>query len=177
MIRFALSILLVALTPQLSVAEFECELQDYDSEVAPDFDCPGPDERILVPDIDFHGSVPLEVGEEFTPEWPGAFVDVDRLVQMGMILKASRRLRWADRRRLRLQYEIELEYNMSLAQAQIDYMTDQRDNYRQQLNTANDRIKDSNSWWRSPVLWFAVGVVATVGLVALSAYGLSAVGG
>jgi len=32
-------------------------------------------------------------------------------------------------------------------------------------------------WWRSPVLWFAVGVVVSAGLVALTAYALSSVSG
>jgi hypothetical protein len=34
-----------------------------------------------------------------------------------------------------------------------------------------------DAWHRSPVLWFAVGVVATVGLVVASAYALDRIGG
>lgn len=42
---------------------------------------------------------------------------------------------------------------------------------------AREAEADRDSWWRSPVLWFAVGAVVTVALVVTTAVALHDVGG
>lgn len=158
-------------------AQEVCAPQDYDSTQEPDFACPSPDEEIMVPNLDPFTSVPVEAGQVHTAEFDGSFVDRNRLIEVGLRIRALRRLRWADRVRLRRQFDVHVQHVRDLSQAQLDYMTAQLDSYRDQLAVANDRVGSSQSWWRSPTLWLAVGVIVTAGLVALSAYGLSAVGG
>lgn len=177
--RLSLALLVVSfvlLSPNVAGQQV-CSPQDYGSEDQPDFDCRSPGEEEMVPDLRPHSSIPVPAGRSHTAQWDGAFVDSERLVELGMRIKALRRLRWADRLRMRNQFEVELQHARALAQARLDYATAQRDAYRQQLATANERISDSRPWWRSPTLWLAVGVIVTSGLVAVAAYGLSAVGG
>lgn len=158
-------------------AEEVCGPQDYDSTQQPDFSCRSPDEDVMVPDLAPFDSVALAAGDTFVAEWEGSFVDRNRLIEVGMRVRALRRLRWADRVKLRRQFDIHLEHVRDLSQAQLDYMAAQLDAYRDQLGRANERVGSSQSWWRSPTLWLAIGVVVTAGLVAVSAYGLSAAGG
>ena len=166
----------VSIVPSAAAEEI-CAPQDYDSVEEPDFSCPSPDEEIMVPNLDPFASIPVEAGQAHTAEFDGSFVDRNRLIEVGLRIRALRRLRWADRVRLRRQFDVHVQHVRDLSQAQLDYMTAQLDSYRDQLAVANERVGSSQSWWRSPTLWLAVGVIVTAGLVALSAYGLSAVGG
>lgn len=177
MVRQVVIAVLVFIYPLMADGEELCLPQDYDSIEQPDFACPGPSERDLTPDFNSEPSVPLEIGDTFVAEWDGAFVDRSRLTELGLRVRMLRRLRWADRLRLRREFETYLEYLQEMGRIELDHMVAQRDAYRDQLAQANERIGSSQSWWRSPTLWLAVGVVVTTGLVAVAAYGLSAAGG
>lgn len=173
----ALVLALIILWPSMSLAEQHCGPQDYDSEEQPNFDCPGPGELELRVDLGPPASVPVHQGEEVVAPWDGALVHRDRLLEVGLSLRAVRRLRWADRLRLAEEYEIRLLYEQRLATARLQFAQQQRDAYQDRATAAERRAQSAQAWWRSPALWFAIGVVVAGALVALTAYGLSAVGG
>lgn len=163
-----------------------CGPQDYDGEAPPDFTCPGPEEAALSVDLDAPRSVSVRVGfkildeegqELLTLAWEGAVVHRNRMVEVGMRTHAVRRLRWADRLRLRREYNIRLQHQSDVAHARLDLIEEQRNAYREQARQANRRANTAHAWWRSPALWFAIGVIVAGVLVALTAYGLSSVGG
>lgn len=172
-----LIIVLIFMWPSVASAERHCGPQNYDSADQPDFDCPGPGELELRVDLNPPASVPVHQGQEVMVEWDGALVHRDRLLEVGLNLRAVRRLRWLDRLRLAEEYEIRILYERRVAEARLQFAQQQRDVYRDRATAAERRVQSANAWWRSPALWFAIGVVVAGALVALTAYGLSAVGG
>lgn len=170
-------IILILTYPSSGLTEQHCGPQDYDSEAAPNFDCPGPGERELTPDLNPPAPVPVHQGREVVAEWAGALVHRDMLLEVGFALKAARRLRWADRLRLREESAIHIRYLEQVAAARQNFAEQQRDIYRARSQQAEARAQSLNSWWRSPALWFAVGVITAGILVVATGYGLSAIGG
>ena len=188
MARLLLALILI--TPASLWAEAApgepCGPQDYEGEAPPDFACPGPEEAALSVDLDAPRSIPVRVGfkildeegqELLTLSWEGAVVHRNRMIELGMRTHAIRRLRWADRLRLRREYDIRLQHQGDVAQARLELIEEQRDAYQDQARRAERRASTAHAWWRSPALWFGIGVIVAGILVALTAYGLSAVGG
>lgn len=168
---------LVLLWPSVATAEQHCGPQNYDSDEQPNFDCPGPGELELRVDLHPPASVPVHQGEEVVAQWDGALVHRDRLLEVGLSLKAVRRLRWLDRLRLTEEFEIRIHYEEQVAEARLRFAEEQRDVYRERATAAESRARSAEAWWRSPALWFAVGIIVAGALTAVTAYGLSAVGG
>ena len=133
-----------------------------------------PEEAAMVPSLSPPASVPVKAWDELVAPWDGAMVHRARLIQTGLKITALRRLRWADRVRLRSEAEAELEHAQALAAARLEHMQAQRDAYVERLEAAEARAESSRVWWRSPVLWVCVGAVITIGLVLVTGYGLSA---
>jgi len=173
----ALIVILVVLWPMVVTAEQHCDPQNYDSQEQPDFDCMGPGEADLRVDLSPPPSVPVHQGVEIAAPWDGALVHRDRMLEIGLALKAVRRLRWLDRLRLAEEYQIRREAEQRIAEARLEFAEQQRDVYRDRATAAERRAQSAHSWWRSPALWFTIGIVTAGVLVALTAYGLSAVGG
>lgn len=171
-----LLILLLAIPPRFVVAD-TCGLQDYDSEIEPDFDCPSPYESELVGSFYAPSSVPVDQGDQVVAPWEGALVHRDRMLHLGFKVKTLRRLRWVDRLRIRTEYEIVLEAESQIAEARLRFAEQQLESYRERVNQVIAQENKARSWWRSPALWFTIGVLTTGALVAVTAYGLGAVGG
>jgi hypothetical protein len=98
------------------------------------------------------------------------------MIELGLRLHASRRLRWADRLRLHSEYEIRLQHQAEVAEARVELITEQRDVYQERARRSEERTQNAYSWYRSPAFWFAVGIITAGVLVALAAWGLSAAG-
>lgn len=176
MVRRHLTVLLlVLLFPIPSVAQTICPPQDYTIASQPNFDCPSPGEAEMVPDLRAPVSIPVHSGEAVAAPWDGALVHRDRLVELGLRVHALRRLRWADTLHLAAQYAVNLEHVQELGRVQLEHMTAQRDAYQERWQAAEERASRAERWWHSPALWVGVGVVVAGCLVALTAYGLSAV--
>ncbi len=171
-----LLILLLAIPPRFAEAEI-CGPQEYDSEVEPDFDCPGPDEAELVGSIGAPSSIPVDQGDQVTAPWEGALVHRDRMLELGLKIMGLRRLRWVDRLRLRTEYEIVIEAESRIYEARLLHAQQQVETYQERVNQLIAQENKARSWWRSPALWFTIGVLTAGALVALTAYGLGAVGG
>lgn len=167
--------LIVLLVPSMALGQVICGPQDYTSQEQPNFECQSPGEAEMVPDLHPPAAIPVRPGTPVTPAWEGALVHRDRLVELGLRVHALRRLRWADTLRLAAEYAVNLEHVQELGQVQLEHMTAQRDAYRERWQAAEERASRSERWWHSPALWVGVGIVVAGCLVALTAYGLSAV--
>lgn len=171
-----LAFLLVLLFPFATRGETHCGPQDYDAHSEPDFNCPGPGERELRQDLDPPDSIPVSTGQRVVSEWDGALVHRDRLSEIGFAVKAVRRLRWADRLRLREEYDVQRQYHQQIAEAQSRFLEQQRDAYQERWRAAEERSASAYTWWRSPALWVTVGAVVAVGLILASGWALGEVG-
>lgn len=169
-------ILVLALALPVRVfAEDVCEPQDYDSEDEPNFNCPSPEEGLLVPHLNPPASIPVAEGESVTAPWDGALVHRDRMLKLGSTITAVRRLRWNDRLRLLAEYRIMLNYSEEICDANANHSHAETEIYREALQTANERVESSQAWFRSPWFGFTIGFISAAALVALSAYVLMAI--
>jgi hypothetical protein len=157
-------LVLLFLFPSVAWAEESCGPQDYGSSTQPNFQCPGPGESDLVPDLNPPPSVPVKQGQSIVAPWEGSLVHRDRMTYLGLRISAIRRLRWLDGLEAQQQQEIEVEYVRQTITARLDLATAQRDALQAQLDRANTEIQSAARWWRSPAFWFAVGIV-TAGVV------------
>lgn len=162
-----LAILIIVLYPTSLFGESEeCSEQNYDNvEEQPDFACPGPGENSMVPDYAPPDSIPVVMDEYLVAPWDGAFVHVNRLLEIGMRLKAVRRLRWADRARLLQHKRLEIEHAALMAAAHREYAVNRMEQYRKALREANNRTKQATAWYRSWAFGFLLGALS-VGIVA-----------
>lgn len=157
-------LLLIIVYPSSALCQY-CGPQEYDSKAAPDFDCPGPEEEALTPDIDLPPSSPVRQGETVEAPWDGALVHRDRLIQLGLRLKAVRRLRWADRLRLAERYQLELEHVENTRRIAQELLDAQVATLRQRAAAAERRASSSSVWYRS--IWFGLllGIISSAVLV------------
>lgn len=156
-------------------AQTVCGPQNYDREDQPDFTCPSPGEAEMVPELNPPASVGVETGDLLEASWPGVLMHRDRVLDLGLRIRALRRLRWSDRLRLAEEYAIRLEHTREVAAARLELAQEQRDAYEERWRQAEQRADRARAWWRSPALWVGVGIIVAGALVALTAYGLSAV--
>ena len=147
----------------------ECERQNYDSDEPPDFSCPSPDEDVLVPDFDLPASIPVEEGQSVLAPWPAALVARERLVYLGLRIRALRRLRWLDRQVARQRLEIETRYQRDVAQATISAEREQIASLRQYIERLEQSLSAETAWYRSTWFGLVLGIVISGALVAITA--------
>jgi len=157
-----------------------CVEQDYsDPDGRPRWDCPGPDEGVLLPDIKFKPSVGLDVGAGYRKtdkqaliklDYPAVLMDKDKVIQLGLRIQGLRRLRWLDMHRHDRLLEIEKKHVGKTLQAKIDLeksrvkaLTSQRDDARRQRDEAK-------KWYRSWTFGLIVGIVVTTAAAGGIAY-------
>lgn len=143
-----------------------CTPQDYsDHRNEPDYSCPGPGEKELVPSIQLKESVVL-MAKEPAP-WDGILLDGNRVLTLGLRIKALRRIRWNEGVLCRGRREAEVSYVRSKAEVELNLRTTQRDVYKKQARALQEEVTRLKKWYRSGPFWFAVGVVtATAGTLA-----------
>ena len=153
------------LLPATSYGQDRCPKQVYsDPSKQPDFNCPGPGEDALMPQLKTRSSVGLEPTEP--APWAGVLMDRNRVYLLGLRIKALRRIRWEEIMGCGEILNAEIDYITQTKQATIDLRTSQRDNYREQTKDLQKEVVELNKWYRSPALWFATGfVVAAAGAV------------
>ena len=157
-----------------------CVQQDYgDAKKAPRWDCPGPDEGVLLPDIKFKPSVGLDAGASYRKtdqtgmiklDYPVVLMDKDKVIQLGLRIQGLRRLRWLDLHKGEQVVEIEKKYVGQTLQAKVDLeksrvkaLTSQRDDARRQRDEAK-------KWYRSWTFGLIVGIVVTSAAAGTIAY-------
>lgn len=148
-----------------------CAIQDYDSDKAPNFECKSPEEDAVVhPDV-YKPSAGLKEGEK--APWAGVLLEKGKVIELGMRVQSLRRLRWIDRKDGRRTLATELNYQQSVAGAQKNLFEQQVRDLKGQNAAQAKRISGLESWYRSPALWLALGVLvagATFGV----AFGVNA---
>lgn len=157
-----------------------CTTQDYSNPAkAPRWDCPGPDEGILVPDIKFNPSLGLPAGSSVTPKgakkatllsFDTVLLDRAKVTQLGLRIQGLRRLRWLERHRATELVRIERKYmsdrltaQLKLEQSRIKVAVQQRDQARKERDAAR-------KWYRSWTFGLVVGVVTTTAATIAIAY-------
>lgn len=174
------TLLVLVLCPSLALAAEPCVEQDYsDPDGRPRWDCPGPDEGVLLPDIKFKPSVGLDVGASYRKtdkraliklDYPAVLMDKDKVIQLGLRIQGLRRLRWLDMHRHDRLLEIEkkhvgaqLQAKIALEQSRVNALTGQRDEARRQRDEAR-------KWYRSWTFGLVVGIVVTTAAAGGIAY-------
>jgi hypothetical protein len=168
-VRQSLIILLLCL-PSPLFAQTICGQQDYDGESEPDFECPSPGEDALTPDLHPPSSIPAPLGALTESPWDGVLVHRDRLVEVGMRLKALRRLRWADRLRLAERYHLELSHLRDTQRIREELLAAQEAAQRTRAEVAERRATSARAWYRSWGFGFLMGFLASGALVVLAVY-------
>lgn len=170
-----LVLILVFLFPIPAFGQTVCGPQNYNIEDEPNFECPMPGEESMVPRLTSPPSVPVHLGDSVIAEWEGALVHRDRLIRMGLRIQGIRRLHWADRLRLRAEYDIRIEHRDEVCDARTERVQERVEIYQEALELANEQTRSASAWYRSWWFGFVLGVVSAGALVALTAYALLAI--
>ena len=165
-----LTLILALMFPVELFAEEVCEQQNYDTIEEPDFNCPSPGETEFVPDLRPPPSISVIEGVTLEVPWSGALVHRDKLVEIGLNIKALRRLRWLDRIRILGEYQIQLEHQEGVCDANIEHANERIEMIRGALDQANENVSAAKKWYRSFGFGFTVGIISAGILTALAAY-------
>ena len=162
------------LTP--SCAHAQCVVQSYsDPKSEPDWACPGPDEGILIPEVRLRPSIGLEVGAayrrsrgegEIQLNFPMVLMDRDRVLHLGMKIKALRKLRWLERHRMDEVLRVERRYMQDRLKAQLDLEKSRVKVALQQRDRLRKSLSEARAWYRSWTFGFIVGVVTVASATA-----------
>jgi hypothetical protein len=163
--------LLLALYSAQAIAAEPCTKQIYTNPKAePNYDCPSPGEDSLVPRLQLKTSTELKLKQP--APWEGILMGKNRVLALGLRIKALRRLRWQETIGHQEAMEAEKKYQASMFNATINLRTSQRDNYKEQVVAQRKEIERLNRWYRSPTFWFVTGVVVTAAGATALAFGL-----
>jgi hypothetical protein len=159
MMKVIATVLLLTFTPTVIWAA-PCVVQNYgDPKKTPNWDCPSPGEDSLVPRLQLRTSVSLKA--ESKAPWAGVLMDKDRVLTLGLRIKALRRLRWMDQTRFAEIIAVNKEYDESIKKVEIKLALSQRDSYKSQTTALAKEVESLRAWWRHPAFWFAMGMVVT----------------
>ncbi len=142
-----------------------CIQQDYSNpDKAPNWECPGPEESIVLPDIKFMPSVGLKAGSSYIPNtsndsiilnYDSVIMDINKVLQLGLRIKGLRRLRWIDRHKNAELNEIERNFIKTQMQVKLDLAMTQAKIYKEQRDRAN-------RWYHSWSFGFASGIASVL---------------
>ena len=149
-----------------------CTTQNYSNhEKPPRFDCPGPEEGALVPDLPSKPTKGLDRGATVIPagKKPKTFlVDYDsvlmgkmKVIELGMKIKGLRRLRWSDRHRGAETLAIEKKFISATWTAKLQLRDSQLVQANKQIVQARKERDEARKWYRSWTFGLVVGVVVT----------------
>ncbi len=155
------TIILLALLLALPAWAAPCPTGSYDKDVEPSYDCTSPGEDVVLRPGSHGKSVALEKGAK-APK-AGILLEKGKVIDLGMRVKTLRRLRWLDRKAGRRVLKTELKYQAATSKAKTDLLGAQVMDLKTQVADRDRRISKLTRWYRSPVLWFAVGFVVTAG--------------
>lgn len=157
-----------------------CATQDYsDPTKAPRWDCPGPDEGILVPDIKFSPSLGLPAGSLVTPkgakkarliDFDTVLLDRAKVTQLGLRIQGLRRLRWLERHKAAEVVKIERKYMSDRLTAQLKLEKSRVKEAVQQRDSARKERDSARKWYRSWSFGLVVGVLTTTAATIAIAY-------
>jgi len=147
-----------------------CVQQDYSNPAkAPDFDCPGPGESALVPVLSTRPSLGVVKGTVLTPpgkrrftlDYDGVLMGRNKTIELGLKVKAVRRLRWLGMHKDAAALSIEKKYLTSVWEAKVTLRDSQVASYKQQLVDARKQRDSARAWYRRFSTGLIVGIVTT----------------
>ena len=149
-----------------------CTTQNYsDAGTEPRYDCPGPGEGALVPDLPSKPTKGLARGATVTPagkkrktfkvEYDSVLMGKMKVIELGMKIKGLRRLRWADRHRGAEALAIEKKFISATWTAKLQLRVSQLVQAKKQIAQARKERDEERKWYRSWTFGLVVGVVAT----------------
>lgn len=141
-----------------------CEPQNYSSPQSPDFSCPAQDELALVPNSVelWPASIPVTRGQSFVAPWDGILVHRDRLIELGLRLKAVRRLRWIDGQAVTARLSLEQRYRDRILSISRDHLRQEQERWQRENDVLRKSLASQGKWYRS--FWFGY-LMGTVVLV------------
>jgi len=155
----ALILVLLQLWPVITFAD-PCTRQDYSNpKVEPNYDCPGPDEDSMIPQLQMRDSAELLKGKP--APWDGVLMDKNRVLFLGLRVKGLRRIRYIERQSFVQKIEAESTFLKASARADLDLRTSQRDSYKEQLVQAQKDLARAHAWYRSWSFGLVLGIVVT----------------
>jgi hypothetical protein len=104
--------------------------------------------------------------------WEGVLMDRNRVLTLGLKVKAIRRLRYLDMLKRNDKAAAELKLVRANAEADLKLRTSQRDNYKEQVDVLRKELRASNKWYRSWTFGFVLGLVVTAAGTTALAYSL-----
>jgi len=166
----ALLLVLLQLWPSITFAA-DCPRQDYSNPKAePNYDCPGPDEEAMIPQLQMRDSAELLKGK--VAPWDGVLMDKNRALFLGLRIKGLRRIRYIERQDSQRRLEAEITFQRATSKADLDLRTSQRDSYKEQLVQAQKDLAKAQAWYRSWTFGLVLGIVVTAAGATALAYGL-----
>ena len=140
-----------------------CVDQGYsDPTREPNYDCRGPGEDMLVPDTDSQPSIGVKAGVQAPAQkWDAVLMDRAKVTELGLRLKAIRRLRWLDLHKGADLLVIEQKYLRDTTAEKDKLSASQVASYREQLQTSRAELAKERSWYRSWTFGLILGVVVT----------------
>jgi len=155
-----LIVLVLCLSPLSVYATDQCPQQSYtDAAKEPNYDCPSPQEYVLVPDLPVLPSVSLKKDDKAPRE--GILLDVNRVFQLGLRIKALRHIRWIETTASDKKIKVEVGYQQSVAKAKEGLLQSQVESYKLQLQTTQAELEKERKWYKSWTFGVVVGVVVT----------------
>ena len=152
-------------------ADPTCAPQDYTkAKPVPIFECPSPLEDTLVPTLDPGPKASVKLLTSKPAPWDGILMDSDRVIQLGLRIKAIRRLRWNDTLTLQDKMAAEIKLVEDSKKADLNLLQSQRESYKQQLQTTQKELDSARAWYRSWTFGVVVGVVVTSATAVALAY-------
>ena len=140
-----------------------CVDQGYaDPKKEPNYDCRGPGEDMLVPDTDSQPSIGVKAGTQPPAQkYDAVLLDKAKVVELGLRLKAIRRLRWLDLHKSSDLLAIEQKYLRDTTAEKDKLAQSQVASYREQLVQTQAELSKSKAWYRSWTFGLILGVVLT----------------
>lgn len=175
--RFLVTLLVLCLSSPVFGAP--CTEHNYnDPKREPDWSCQGPGEAALVPDTNARPSVGVVRGSKvISPDKKtvdvvadSILMDKDRVITLGMRVKALRRLRWLDLHKGKDLLEIEKKHATDVIQAKLELEQSRANEFKKQRDDARKQRDSSQKWYRSWTFGLIVGVVTTTAATIAVAY-------
>lgn len=158
--RSIISLTCAILFSAIAFAEEPCAPQNYaDPAREPDYDCPSPQENVLVPEVQAQPSVELKKGD--TSPQSGILMDKNRVIYLGLRIKALRHLRWIDTTSAIKRLAAETAYQQKVSQAKETLLQSQVESYKKQYMDTRDELLKERKWYKSWSFGLVVGIVVT----------------
>jgi len=137
----------------------ECVTQDYAKTVEPNYDCPGPGEDTVVPQLKYKLSVGLD--KDKAAPFAGILFEPNQVLQLGLRIKGLRRLRYIEQSQTQARIKVEVDFTKSMAAAESKLLENQRDGYKGQLIDTRKELDSERAWYRSWSFGFVLGTAVT----------------